>query len=149
MLEEELGVYFENAKPSPYMLIVDWFKKEQRSALPIDYFSKDLSEMLYFQRTSLPSITHIDFSARLQTVSVASNPILHALLQRFKAKTGVGVLVNTSFNLRGEPIVCSPDDALRTFFGTEMDVLCMENFLILKTSQKGEVHVDEVKTIED
>jgi carbamoyltransferase len=131
------------------MLLVNWFKTTERNKLPTDYFKQDLSEMLYYQRTKLPAVTHIDFSARLQTVTAESNPVLHDLLKRFKAKTGVGVLVNTSFNLRGEPIVCSPEDALKTFFSTEMDVLCMENFILLKVNQDKKIQVEQVKTIED
>jgi carbamoyltransferase len=149
LLEEELQTFFEHASPSPYMLLVNWFKTTERNKLPTDYFKQDLSEMLYYQRTKLPAVTHIDFSARLQTVTAESNPVLHDLLKRFKAKTGVGVLVNTSFNLRGEPIVCSPEDALKTFFSTEMDVLCMENFILLKVNQDKKIQVEQVKTIED
>jgi carbamoyltransferase len=149
LLEEELQTIFEHASPSPYMLLVDWFKATERNQLPTDYFKQDLSEMLYYERTKLPAVTHIDFSARLQTVTAESNPILHDLLRKFKDKTGIGVLVNTSFNLRGEPIVCSPEDALKTFFSTEMDVLCMENFILLKVNQDKKIQVEQVKTIED
>jgi carbamoyltransferase len=83
----------------------------------------------------LPAITHVDYSARIQTVSRAGNPLLYDLLLRFERATGCGVLVNTSFNVRGEPIVCTPDDAYRCFVNTEMDYLILGNFVIERTAQ--------------
>ena len=86
-------------------------------------------------RSTLPAITHVDYSARIQTVERAGNPLLYDLLQRFEAATGCGVLVNTSFNVRGEPIVCTPDDAYRCFMNTEMDYLIVGSFVIERTAQ--------------
>jgi carbamoyltransferase len=87
------------------------------------------------KRSTIPAVTHVDYSARVQTVQEETNPQYFRLLQAFDQKTGCGVLVNTSFNVRGEPIVCSPDDAYRCFMRTEMDCLVIENFLLLKADQ--------------
>ncbi len=92
-------------------------------------------EKLNLKRSELPAITHVDYSARVQTVHKETNPRYHALLKAFEARTGCGVLVNTSFNVRGEPIVCSPEDAYRCFMRTEMDYLVLEDFLLSKTDQ--------------
>ncbi len=87
------------------------------------------------QRSDVPAITHVDYSARIQTVDVERNPRLHALLRAFKAETGYGILVNTSFNVRSEPIVCTPEDAYRCFMRTGIDVLVLENFVLDKKKQ--------------
>jgi carbamoyltransferase len=92
-------------------------------------------EKLKLKRSELPAITHVDYSARVQTVHPETNPRYHALLKAFEAQTGCGVLVNTSFNVRGEPIVCTPADAYRCFMRTEMDFLVVENFLMDKKDQ--------------
>jgi carbamoyltransferase len=92
-------------------------------------------EKLNISRSQLPSITHVDYSARIQTVHPETNPRYHALISAFKRKTGCGVLINTSFNVRGEPIVCTPEDAYRCFMRTEMDYLVVENFLLKKPDQ--------------
>jgi carbamoyltransferase len=92
-------------------------------------------EKLNVSRSSIPAVTHVDYSARIQTVHVDTNPRFHALLSAFEARTGCPVLVNTSFNVRGEPIVCTPQDAWRCFMRTEMDCLVIENFLLLKHEQ--------------
>lgn len=86
-------------------------------------------------RSDIPAVTHLDYSARIQTISAETNPRFHALLKAFEAKTGCGVLVNTSFNVRGEPIVCSPEDAYRCFMRTEMDALALGNYLLRKERQ--------------
>jgi carbamoyltransferase len=93
----------------------------------------------------IPAVTHVDYSARLQTVDDERNPRLAALMRRFKARTGSPVLINTSFNVRGEPIVCTPQDALRCFFGTEMDVLVLENFVIRRAAQTDMPPIDREK----
>jgi len=93
-------------------------------------------EKLNIPRSSVPAITHIDYSARIQTVHSNTNPKYHALISNFKKKTGIPILVNTSFNVRGEPIVCSPTDAFRCFMGTELDILVIENFVLFKEDQK-------------
>ncbi|HIU17251.1 MAG TPA: carbamoyltransferase [Candidatus Avidesulfovibrio excrementigallinarum] len=136
VLESEAARFFETAEPSPYMLIVTSVKKELCNPLPPGYHDMPLLDRLYVTRSPLPAVTHIDFSARLQTVSPATNPRFHALLEAFHARTGCPVLVNTSFNVRGEPIVCTPLDAYRCFMRTEMDALVMGNALLLKEQQK-------------
>ena len=94
-------------------------------------------------------MTHVDFSARLQTVDGEYNPRLAALMRKFKERTGCPVLINTSFNVRGEPIVCTPQDALRCFYGTEMDVLVLENFVICRKDQTNAPEVDRDKYLSD
>ena len=91
---------------------------------------------LYIQRSSIPAITHCDFSARLQTVHKDTNPDYYSLISEFKRITGLPLIVNTSFNVRGEPIVCNPDDAFRCFMRTDMDILVMQNYVFIKEDQK-------------
>ena len=136
VLESEAANYFATSATSPYMLIVTHVNKQLCNPLPSGYHDMPLLDRLYVQRSPLPAITHIDYSARLQTVSPKTNPRFHALLTAFKARTGCPVLVNTSFNVRGEPIVCTPKDAYRCFMRTEMDALVMGNLLLLKEAQK-------------
>jgi carbamoyltransferase len=135
VLAEDLGDYFEGAYLSPYMLLVDRVKPEHRVAWPPDYQDWPLDQRLYFVRSTMPAITHLDYTARVQSVHAETNPLYHELISAFKELTGVGMLVNTSFNVRGEPIVGSPMDALKCFFQTDMDILCMGSFLIEKSSQ--------------
>jgi carbamoyltransferase len=127
--------YFEGAYASPYMLLIDYVSKEHRKELPKDYYELSIMEMLYHQRSDIQSITHVDYSARVQTVHQSTNPKFHALIDAFKKKTGVGLLVNTSFNVRGEPIVCSPDDAYKCFMRTGMDFLVLGNYIFDKSRQ--------------
>ena len=129
---ERVADYFELDVESPYMLLVAPVKKELRKPLPANVTGLDL---LKAERSTLPAITHVDYSARIQTVEREGNPLLHDLLLRFERATGCGVLVNTSFNVRGEPIVCTPDDAYRCFMNTEMDYLIMGSFVIERTAQ--------------
>jgi len=135
VLAERVSDYFELDRPSPYMLIVAPVKEELR--LPTDQANNQLFgiDKLNVLRSQLQSITHVDYSARIQTVHPETNPRFHALLKAFEKRTGCGVLVNTSFNVRGEPIVGSPTDAYRCFMRTEMDFLVVENFLLSKASQ--------------
>lgn len=135
VLEEELHHYFDLMQVSPYMLLIGDVKKELRNKLPENYHDLPLREKLYYVRSSLPAITHLDFSARVQTVSKATNPRFHKLLTAFKEISGVGVLVNTSYNVRGEPIVNTPDDAYRCFINTEMDFLAIGNYVFDKSKQ--------------
>lgn len=135
VLAEDVKEYFEYGFESPYMLLIDWIKRELRYELPENYSSLSWKEKLYFIRSSLPAITHIDFSARVQTVHKETNPRFHKLLQKFKELTGVGMLINTSFNVRGEPIVCTPEEAYLCFMRTDMDYLVLENFLLDKKNQ--------------
>jgi len=135
VLMETASDYFDLDRPSPYMLLVAPVKPDRHKPLPPDYKNLDLFERLYVLRSDLPAITHVDFSARIQTVHRETNPRYWQLLKEFQCQTGCGVLVNTSFNVRGEPIVCSPEDAYRCFRRTEMDYLVMGDFLFDKKQQ--------------
>ena len=141
VLREDAGEYFDIAArhDSPYMLIVAPVREEKRKPVEPGLHGIDKLKQL---RSVVPAITHVDYSARLQTVDDERNPRLAALIRSFKARTGCPVLINTSFNVRGEPIVCTPQDAIRCFFGTEMDVLVLENFVVLRTAQKNAPKVD-------
>ena len=144
VLEEDAHEYFgiDKKHNSPYMLIVAPVNDDKRK--PIDAKKEGL-EQLHQIRSVVPAITHVDFSARLQTVDDKRNPRLAMLLRSFKEKTGSPVLINTSFNIRGEPIVCTPADALRCFTGTEMDVLVLENYVICRDAQSNLPEVDREK----
>ena len=135
VLEEEIAAYFELDRPSPYMLLVAPIRADRKIPLPDGYHEKPLYERLYFLRSDLPAITHVDYSARIQSVSRDTNPRYWELINEFKHQTGYGVIVNTSFNVRGEPIVCTPDDAYRCFMRTEMDFLVIGNYLLDKKNQ--------------
>jgi carbamoyltransferase len=135
VLEEDIAEYFELDRQSPYMLLVAPIREDKKIPLPAGYHDKPLYERLYFLRSDLPAITHIDYSARVQSVSQDTNPRYWELIHQFKEQTGYGVIVNTSFNVRGEPIVCTPDDAYRCFMRTEMDFLVVGNYLLEKKDQ--------------
>jgi carbamoyltransferase len=135
VLEEEIAEHFELDRPSPYMLIVAPVRQDKQIPLPNNYGEKSLYERLYFLRSDLPSVTHIDYSARIQSVSKETNPRYWELIHRFKELTGYGVIVNTSFNVRGEPIVCTPEDAYRCFMRTELDFLVLGNYVLDKKEQ--------------
>jgi len=135
VLAEESQTYFDLNVSSPYMLLVAPVKEERRNPVPSGYHSLPLYERLYHLRSDIPAITHIDYSARIQTVHKETNERYWCLIQTFKERTGYGLLVNTSFNVRGEPIVCTPDDAYRCFMRTEMDDLVMGDFLFEKEKQ--------------
>ena len=135
VLWERTKEYFDIDSPSPYMLLIADVVKARRNPLPENYHSKPLKEKLYFVRSDVPSITHLDYSARLQTVHRETNPRYWELIEAFRKETGYGLLVNTSFNVRGEPIVCTPEDAYRCFMRTEMDYLVMGDFLFEKKAQ--------------
>lgn len=135
VLAEDCAEYFDYDGISPYMLLVHPVAQKRRTPVPANYASFSLRDKLYYQRSDLPSITHIDYSARIQTVHKDTNPRYYQLIDAFKQLTGFGVIVNTSFNVRGEPIVCTPDDAYRCFMRTEMDYLAVGNFLFDKRKQ--------------
>ncbi|HZE86199.1 MAG TPA: carbamoyltransferase C-terminal domain-containing protein, partial [Puia sp.] len=139
VLSEEAADYFELeiGEPSPYMLLVKKVRSSRCLPFPEGYGSWNLMDKLYFQRSDIPAVTHVDYSARVQTVHRAVNPRLWSLLQEFRKLTGYGVLVNTSFNVRDEPIVNSPEDAWRCFMNTEMDYLVMGNYMLAKKDQAG------------
>lgn len=132
VLAEDVSEYFEHECASPYMLLVANVKKALRLQTDESLFGID---KLLQQRSTLPAITHVDYSARIQTVHADFNPEFHALISAFKEKTDCAVVVNTSFNVRGEPPVCSPADAIRCFLATEMDYLVMNNVVLKKTDQ--------------
>ena len=135
VLSEEADSYFELETISPYMLLVAQVKDEYRKPLPENFHDLPLWEKLYYDRSKIQAITHLDFSARIQTVHKEKNDRFWQLINAFKNKTGCGVLVNTSFNVRGEPIVCTPFDAYRCFMSTEMDYLVINDFVFTKTEQ--------------
>jgi carbamoyltransferase len=135
VLWERVSDYFEQSAPSPYMLIVAPVQENLRIALTDEQERLFGIDKLKLKRSELPAITHVDYSARVQTVHKETNPRYHELLQAFDKLTGCGVLVNTSFNVRGEPIVCTPTDAYRCFMRTEMDYLIVENFFLDKKQQ--------------
>ncbi|MEZ6036853.1 MAG: carbamoyltransferase [Planctomycetota bacterium] len=144
VLREHASEYFE-IKPeqdSPYMLIVAPVRDEKRKQVDAGLFGLDKLKQL---RSVIPAVTHVDYSARLQTVDGERNPRLASMMKRFHERTGSPVLINTSFNVRGEPIVCTPQDALRCFMGTEMDVLVLENFVIRRAAQQNLPEVDREK----
>jgi carbamoyltransferase len=135
VIAERVSDYFEQKGPSPYMLIVAPVKEHLRHELTAEQKKLFGIEKLKLKRSELPAITHVDYSARVQTVHEDTNPRYYKLLKEFERRTGCGVLVNTSFNVRGEPIVCTPADAYRCFMRTEMDYLVVENFLLDKRAQ--------------
>ncbi len=135
VLEEDIANYFDLDRPSPYMLLVAPIREDKKIPLPQKYHDQPLYDRLYFLRSDLPAITHIDYSARIQSVSRETNPRYWELIQEFKKQTSYGVIVNTSFNVRGEPIVCTPDDAYRCFMRTEMDFLVVGSYVFDKKDQ--------------
>jgi carbamoyltransferase len=135
VLAEDIEEYFDLKTPSPYMLFVAPVQKYRCTQLPANYYSLSMYDRLYHLRSDLPAITHIDYSARIQSVHQNTNPRYWQLIKAFKDLTGCGLVVNTSFNVRGEPIVCSPEDAYRCFMRTEMDYLAIGSYLFCKTAQ--------------
>ncbi len=134
-LWENTGEFFDLSVPSPYMLLVAPVHPLAREAEPAGYADLPMFEKLYHQRSTIPAVTHVDYSARVQSVHRETNLKYWTLINTFKELTGVGLLVNTSFNVRGEPIVCTPEDAYRCFMRTEMEVLVVENLLFIKDDQ--------------
>lgn len=135
VLAEDVNKYFDLTSDSPYMLIVAPVKEDRRKQLPENFHQMDLWDKLYYQRSDVQSITHLDFSARIQYVHKSTNPRYWGLINEFKNQTSYGLVVNTSFNVRGEPIVCTPHDAFRCFMSTEMDYLVINNYVFEKTKQ--------------
>ena len=135
VLREDLDEWFEHESDSPYMLLVADVQKDKRRLMTQEEKALFGIDKLNVPRSSVPAITHIDYSARIQTVHADTNPRYHALISKFKEKTGCPLVVNTSFNVRGEPIICTPTDAFKCFMGTEMDVLAIGNYVLLKEHQ--------------
>lgn len=135
VLSEDVAACFNLESASPYMLLVADVADSRKAKVPGNYFELPMMERLYLQRSDFPAITHVDFSARVQTVHRETNPRYHTLLEKFKELTNCPVLVNTSFNVRGEPIVCTPEDAYRCFMRTQMDYLVIGDYLFEKKEQ--------------
>ncbi len=135
VLEERAAAWFELRTKSPYMVLVDQVAASQRVAATDDDDALRGFDRLRVRRSAIPAVTHVDGSARVQTVSRDTNPSFHALLEAFERRTGCPVLINTSFNVRGEPIVCTPRDALACFRGTDMDVLVLGRHVLRKSGQ--------------
>jgi carbamoyltransferase len=135
VLRENVGDFFELDTDSPYMQIVADVKEQIRVPMEDDQKRLFGIDKLNSVRSSIPAVTHVDYSARIQTVHADTNPRYHALISVFNARTGCPVLVNTSFNVRGEPIVCTPEDAFRCFMGTEMETLVVGNCFMSKSAQ--------------
>jgi len=148
VLAERVSDYFELDRESPYMLLVAPVKESRRLPMP-PMTGDDLTAIVRQPRSDLPAITHVDYSARVQTVMRTDHPVYYDVIKKFEEQTGCGVIVNTSFNVRGEPIVCTPDDAYRCFMRTNMDVLVLGNYLLRKEEQpawpepKGHVEEDD------
>jgi carbamoyltransferase len=142
VLSEDVSDWFELDRESPYMLLVADVVKNRRRAMTAEEEALFGIEKLKVQRSDIPAVTHVDYSARVQTVHSETNSRFHTLLSAFKAKTGCPVLVNTSFNVRGEPIVCTPEDAFRCFMGCELDALAVGNLYLEKQSQNSSLKLD-------
>ena len=134
--EENISEYFEIDRPSPYMLLVADVKKEKQLKMNKEQESYFGLDKLNIARSEIPAVTHVDYSARIQSVNKTTNPRYHQMLTKFNEKYGCPVIVNTSFNVRGEPIVCTPQDAYTCFMRTEMDYLILNNYLLKKSDQK-------------
>lgn len=143
VLAEDAADYFEIDRPSPYMLMVAPVREHRRIQAPAGYSTQTMYDRLYHLRSDLPAITHVDYSARIQTVSCETNPRYWQLINAFKALTGCSLVVNTSFNVRGEPIVCTPKDAYQCFMRTEMDYLVIGNTLFSKADQPKWLETDD------
>jgi carbamoyltransferase len=135
ILAEEVGNWFEMNEPSPYMLLVANIKKENQIAMSSNQENLFGIEKLNIKRSNIPAVTHVDYSARIQTVHKKTNPRYHKLIKKFNELTKCPILVNTSFNIRGEPIVSSVEDAFRCFMGTNLDILVIEDFILFKSDQ--------------
>lgn len=136
VLEEKVSEYFELNRESPYMLLVADVIKERRKKITAEEKQLFGIDKLNVKRSDIPAVTHVDYSARIQTVNKKTNPLYHKLIKEFGTKYGTYLIVNTSFNVRGEPIVCTPEDAYKCFMRTEMDYLIIGNFLLNKKNQK-------------
>ena len=142
ILCEDVSEWFEHDTDSPYMLLVGDVKEDKRRVMTLEEKALFGIDKLNIVRSSVPAITHVDYSARIQTVHADTNPKYHAVISKFKEKTGCPLIVNTSFNVRGEPIICTPTDAFKCFMGTEMDVLAIGNYLLYKEQQDKKLKVN-------
>ena len=135
VLEEDVNEWFEQETPSPYMLLVADVREEHRIAMTEEEKKLFGIEKLKIPRSKIPAVTHVDYSARIQTVSEDTNPVYYKIIKSFKDKTGCPVIVNTSFNVRGEPIVATAEDAYRCFMRTNMDCLVVDRLVLMKPDQ--------------
>ena len=135
VLREKANDWFDLGSDSPYMLLVAEVKAERRREMSADEQALFGIDKLNVPRSDIPAVTHVDYSARIQTVHAETNPRYHALISAFERRTGVPVVINTSFNVRGEPIVCTPEDAFRCFMGTDLDLLAIGNCVLRKADQ--------------
>jgi carbamoyltransferase len=142
VLREDLADWFELDADSPYMLLVSPVREDRRRAMTAAEQALFGIDKLNVPRSAVPAVTHVDYSARIQTVHAETNPLFHALIRRFKSLTGCPILVNTSFNVRGEPIVCTPEDSFRCFMGTEIDALAVGRCLLRKEDQDPALRLD-------
>jgi carbamoyltransferase len=142
VLREDVSDWFEIDGDSPYMLMVSGVGQDKRREMTDDEKALFGIEKLNVPRSELPAITHVDYSARIQTVHAETNPRYHALITAFKDRTGCPVVVNTSFNVRGEPIVCTPEDAFRCFMGSDIEVLVVGNCFLNKKDQDPALKID-------
>lgn len=139
VLREDVSDYFELQDESPYMLLVENVREKRRTATHVQEdlkkYNGNMLEIVKQSRSDIPAVTHVDYSARIQTVTEETNPYYYRLISEFKKLTGCSVIVNTSFNVRGEPIVCTPKNAYECFMRTDMDVLVLENCILYKEEQ--------------
>jgi len=148
VLREDVSDWFDLGSDSPYMLLVADVREDRHRRMSPDERSLFGIDKLNVARSEIPAVTHVDYSARIQTVHSDTNPLFHKLLSRFKTLTGCPVLVNTSFNVRGEPIVCTPEDAFRCFMGNELDLLVVGNCMLQKTQQDPSLKQDYSQAFE-
>ena len=146
VVSERAAEWFDLARDSPYMMLVADVVKERRREMTAEEKALFGIQKLNIPRSQIPAVTHVDYSARVQTVHAKTNPRFHALITKFEALTGCPVVVNTSFNVRGEPIVCTPEDAFRCFMGTGMDMLVVENCVLKKEEQNMSLQVSHEST---
>ena len=148
MLREDVTDWFELDDDSPYMLVVADVVERRRRAMSEAERRLFGIDKLNVPRSDIPAVTHVDYSARIQTVHRETNPRYHALISRFKELTGCPVLVNTSFNVRGEPIVCTPEDAFRCFMGSEIDILVVGNCFLRTEDKNPALRIDYRHTLD-
>ena len=132
---DRVNEYFDLSGSSPYMLLVAEVQKHRQKIMTVEEQKLFGVQKLNVLRSDIPAVTHVDYSARIQTVHPETNPLYYKMIKAFEEKYGCAVIINTSFNVRGEPIVCTPEDAFRCFMRTNMDYLVMGNFLLNKTDQ--------------
>jgi len=149
VLRERVGDYFELEADSPYVLLVAPVRSDLRREVTTEESARFGIDKLNVPRSTIPAVTHVDYSARVQTVSRIESPIFYELPQAFERLTDCAVLVNTSFNVRGEPIVCTPREAYLCFMRTEMDCLVLGDYLLLKTEQRANEFAEDISWQEE